>query len=301
LQTPPAVRINASAYENKTNTWNADIHLISTYCFLSKEEAQLFAAEDQVYLVKDVFEYSFPNVTGSSKVKLTSNGMISNWMFYFQRDDVNLRNEWSNYTNWPYRTLPADILAAPIDLPYNFNSATDPNRLISDYLLTRGPLVNPTTNMNTGYYITGAYSVDNRKDILETLGIVLDGDYRENVMTRGIYDYIEKYTRTNGAATDGLYCYNFCLNTNPLDYQPSGAINLSRFKSVELEFTTYAPQFDLEGSNVNIVCDDTGIPIGISSKPSWRLYQYNFNMTLFEERYNILSFIGGNCGMLYAR
>ena len=82
LQTPPAVRINASAYENKMSTWNADIHLISTYCFLSKEEAQLFAAEDQVYLVKDVFEYSFPNVTGSSKVKLTSNGMISNWMFY---------------------------------------------------------------------------------------------------------------------------------------------------------------------------------------------------------------------------
>jgi len=298
LQTPPGVRINSSAYTNQTTTWNADIHLISTYCFLSKDEAQLFAAEDQIYLVKDVFEYNFPNITGSSKVKLTSNGMISNWMFYFQRDDVNMRNEWSNYTNWPYRTLPADILPAPIGLPSNF---IDANKLPTDLSLTQGPLVNTLTKINTGFYTTGPYSVDNRKDILETLGVVLDGDYRENTMNRGVYDFIEKYTRTSGAAADGLYCYNFCLNTSPLDYQPSGAINLSRFKNIELEFTTYIPQFDAEGSKFNVVCDDTGVPIGISSKPSWMLYQYNFNMTIFEERYNVLSFIGGNCGMLYAR
>ena len=71
-------------------------------CFLSKEEAQVFAANDQVYLVKDVFQYNFDNITGTNKLKLTSSGMVANWMFYLQRNDVNLRNEWSNYTNWPY-------------------------------------------------------------------------------------------------------------------------------------------------------------------------------------------------------
>jgi len=41
LQTPPSVYLDSENYLNKTNIWNADIHLMSTYCFLSKDEAQL--------------------------------------------------------------------------------------------------------------------------------------------------------------------------------------------------------------------------------------------------------------------
>ena len=29
--------------------------------------------------------------------------------------------------------------------------------------------------------------------------------------------------------------------------------------------------------------------------------EYNYNLVLFEERYNVLSFIGGYCGLLYAK
>ena len=289
LQSPPAINVSSDQYINYSNVWNADIHLLSTYCFLSKEESQLFAAEDQVYLIKDIKEYKFLNIVGSTKIKLASStGMVSSWMWFFQRNDVNMRNEWSNYTNWPYKSMPADIIAAPIDIP------TD-----NVLGLANGPGIQPNL-LNTGYFITGAYSVDNRNEILETMGILLDGDYRENIMTRGIYDYIEKYTRTDGGAQEGLYCYNFCLSTSPFDYQPSGAINLSRFKNIELEITTYVPQFDLSRQQNAVLCNGSGDPIGISTTPSWALYQYNYDMTLFEERYNILSFIGGNCGMLYA-
>ena len=135
---------------------------------------------------------------------------------------------------------------------------------------------------------------------MQTMGIVLNGDYRENLFTREIYDYIEKYTRTPGSAKDGIYCYNFCLNTSPFEYQPSGAINLSKFKDVQLEFTTMAPTIDLVNSNYQVICDGLGNPIGIN-KQNWQLFEYNYNLTIFEERYNVLSFIGGNCGMLYAR
>jgi hypothetical protein len=55
------------------------------------------------------------------------------------------------------------------------------------------------------------------------------------------------------------------------------------------------------GANINIICGTDGTPIAVSSKQSWQLYQYNYNMTLFEERYNVLSFISGNCGMMWAR
>jgi hypothetical protein len=292
LQTPPTGFINATDYDNPVSTWNADIHLLSTYCFLSKEETQVFAKDDHVYLVKDVFEHKYENVTGSKRVKVNSNGMVSSWMWFLQRNDVNLRNEWSNYTNWPYDKLPSNITLAP----------NEP-LLGMEYDLSYGIGIHPGVNnvTNSGIAITGVYHNENRRDILETMGILLNGEYRENTLTRGIYDFVEKYTRTGGAAKEGLYCYNFCLNTSPHEYQPTGAINLSKFKTIELEINTYSPTIDYVNSSYDIVCDaEFGEPIGVR-KSNWRLFEYNYNLTLYEERYNILSFIGGNCGMLYSR
>jgi hypothetical protein len=287
LQTPPAVELTPQNYGNQVSVWNADIHLLSTYCFLSKDEASQFALQDQVYLVKDVFQYDFQNITGAQKLRLYSSGMVASWMWYLQRNDVNLRNEWSNYTNWPYRTIPGDLILAPQD-----------NTLDTNY--QRGPFNDPKDGVNTGIYITGDFNPDNERNILQTMGILINGDYRENLMTYGVYDYVEKYVRTKGSAAEGLYCYNFCLNTSPFEYQPSGAINLSKFRSIELELTTYVPRIDPLNSSFDIICDGSGNTLGVR-KNNWRLYEYNYNMTLFEERYNVLSFIGGNCGMLYAR
>jgi hypothetical protein len=292
LQTPPSAIIDAASYTNKISTWNADVHLMTTYCFLSKDETQLFASQDQVYLVKDVFQYNFENVTGTKKIKLNSNGMVANWMFYLQRNDVNMRNEWSNYTNWPYRSLPAGLESASVS-----NSLIPPAYQAD---IPYGPGLDPNDKIRTGLYLTGDFKTDNYRHILETMGILLNGEYRENILTRGVYEYIEKYTRTAGSASEGLFCYNFCLNTSPFEYQPSGAINMSKFKNIELEITTYVPPIDTINSSFDIICDTSGNAIGVR-KSNWKLYQYNYNMTLFEERYNILSFIGGNCGMMYAR
>lgn len=275
------IEVPATYYDNKNNTWNADIHLISTYCFLSNEEAALFAKEDQLYLVKDVFEYKFYNISGTHKVELTSNGMISSWIWFLQRNDVNMRNEWSNYTNWPYNIIPG-----PVQIPSTISISY--------------PLNHPLNGYNTGIEITGDFKEYNQKEILLTAAILLDGDYRENTLNSGIYNYLEKYIRTQGNAQDYIYCYNFCLNTNPFEYQPSGAINLSKFRTVELEITTYAPPINPYTSAFNVICDGSGNPVGVN-KSNWKLFYYNYNLTLFEERYNILSFIGGNCGMMYAR
>jgi hypothetical protein len=292
LQTPPADLTVANAYPITNNIWNADIHLLSTYCFLTPEESRKFAMEDQIYLVRDVFEYFFNNVTGSKKVQLTSNGMISSWMFYLQRNDVNMRNEWSNYTNWPYHNLPSNIQFASPTIPLPTLTTVNES----------GPGANPsgTDDLYTGIYITGDLAPQNHKEILETIAIVLNGDYRENVLESGVYNYVEKYVRTKGFAKDGLYCYNFCLQTDPFEYQPSGAINLSKFRLVELEITTYVPPFDIQNLSFNFICDATGNPIGTTNN-NWQLFEYNYNMKVFEETYNILSFVGGNCGMLYAR
>jgi len=292
LQPPPDVCIGIDSYSDLRSVWNADVHLNCTYCFLSNEEERIFALNEQKYLIKQVHENKIYNVTGPNKVQLDSIGMVSSYLFYFQRSDVNLRNEWSNYSNWPYNYLPKDLVQAPTDGYYPIV------RNGSSQTVYIGPGVNINGKL-TGWMITGTYSPENEKDILVSLGILLDGSYRENIQPAGIFNYIEKYTRTAGNGPDGLYCYNFCLNTSPYDLQPSGAINMSRFTQIEFEFNTIIPPLDPLAQSLTICNPETGNIIGIN-KPTWRIYDYNFDMYLFEERINEIVFIGGNCGLAYA-
>ena len=279
IQPPPDVSLNTMSYQDKRTNWNADIHLISTYGFLSEEESKVFATQEQKYLFKSVYDWKFFNVTGSQRVKLENTmGMVSSWMWTFQRTDINLRNEWSNYTNWPYRYLPQEVEFA------------DPS----------GNWVLNCNGTHTGYFTTGIFAPQNQRDILLQLGILLDGKYRENVLDAGVYNYAEKYVRTSGNAPDGLYNYSSAIHTDPFDFQPSGAMNMSKFRDIQLEFTTYSPPLD-PLAQVYTICDpSSGEIIGVN-KPTWRIYDYNYNMTVFEERYNVLTFVGGNCGLMYAR
>lgn len=294
LHPPPNVSIDINSYSDLRSIWNADIHLNCTYGFLSNDEERLFALQEQKYLIKQVHQKIFPNVTGPNRIELDSLGMVSNWLFYFQRSDANLRNEWSNYTNWPYNYLPINVKQAPTSGPYtiyrNNNGVLVPVNI--------GPGVNPDGTL-TGLVINQIYNLQNEKQILVAMGILLDGSYRENIQAAGIYDFIEKYTRTTGSAPNGLYCYNFSLHSNNSDLQPSGAINMNRFNQIELEFTTIVPPLDPLAQSLNICDPETGNVIGVN-KPTWRIYDYNFDLYLFEERLNVVNFIGGNVGLMYA-
>ena len=294
LQTPPDELLGINSYVDTRTLWNADINLNCTYCFLSNDESKLFAKNEQKYLFKQVYEKVFYNVTGQNKVDIDSLGMISSWMFYFQRNDVNLRNEWSNYTNWPYDYMPADITPAPTAGDFPNPDPYPPNLVPS----TLGPGINPDGNLS-GLMITGVYNPQNVKDILVAMGILMDGQYRENLLPSGVYNYVQKYTRTSGYAPVGLYCYNFSLDTSPFNLQPSGAMNMSRFTNIQFEFTTISPPFD-PMAQVLTICDPaTGELVGIN-KPTWRIYDYNFNLYVMEERINMIVFVGGNAGLMYA-
>jgi len=289
LQPPPDIELGPTSYVDTRTIWNSDINLNCTYAFLSNDEVQLFAKNEQKYLFKQVHENIFYNVTGANKIQLESLGLVSSWMWYLQRSDANLRNEWSNYTNWPYNYIPNDLQLAP-----TAGSYTNPNPPPGTF----GPGLNPDGTLS-GLMITGDYSMQNIKPILVGLGILLDGQYRENIQPAGVYNFIEKYTRTPGNAPEGLYCYNFCLDTSPYNLQPSGAINMNRFNQIEFEFTTVIPQLDPLAQVLTICDPDTGDIIGIN-KPTFRIYDYNYNFVLFEERINIVTFIGGNAGLMYA-
>jgi hypothetical protein len=103
---------------------------------------------------------------------------------------------------------------------------------------------------------------------------------------------------SDGNSYDCVYNYNFTLHTNPYDLQPSGAMNLSKFKTIEFEISTIQPPLDPTAS-ANTICDVNGTIIGTINPSS--IYTYHYDLFLIEERYNMIRFISGQAGLVYAR
>ena len=124
----------------------------------------------------------------------------------------------------------------------------------------------------------------------------------ENVLAAGVYSFIEKWIRTTGAAKEGLYCYNFCTNSNRLVYQPTGAQNTNKWKWITFEFNTIQPPRNpcADTNSVDVLCDSSGAIIGVR-KDLWTLNEYNYDLRVFEERYNMIEIVGGRIGLLLAR
>ena len=287
-QEPPRRDISLTTIYPDNNI-NTDIHLITTQCFLDNDERTHFAENVQEYLVKVIYEYNFIKVNKTSKVNLDSNGLVSNWMWYFQRDDVYKRNEWSNYTNWPYENI----------IPNNLIKLKDSN----DYFIFYNK--NNIYDISKNIYITGNQAEtneqNNKKEILKNFSIIVDGKYREQEFNSNIYSKLEKYTKTKSNSKEGLYHYNFCLTTDPFKYQPTGAFNTNKFKNVQFEFNIHNnPPIDSSASNFSTICDpETGVIIATTMEPT-SIYKYNYNLTVFEERYNILRFQAGIAGLVYS-
>jgi len=276
LQAPQDVAASSELYNQTRNDWNSDIHLIGTYIFLGQEERRMMAQNSHTILLKQVKEYDFLGQAGSKIIEMESRDLLSGYMFRFRRSDVLLRNEWSNYTNWAYRNVQPQALNE--DLP----------------LLEGNEIPNPNSFHITGSIGTYAH---NQKEILSNIGILMGGVYREKVLDSGIFNYIEKYMRSTGGAKDGLYMYQFGLNSNKNEYQPSGAMNVNRFAEVSLEYNTVEPPFNPMGALVEYICDASSNPIGFR-KNTGSLNSYNYDMKVFEERYNVLVIKSGRAGLM---
>jgi hypothetical protein len=281
---PPTLRTGSTFdasqnfFPDRRQVWDADIHLLSNYYFLSEGERAVFARDDQTYLIKETRTYDYLNVTGSSTIEMDSMNMVASYMWRFRRSDVNLRNEWSNYSNWAYD----GVLPVPPDSSGSLIPAS-------------GPAANI---INSIYYYTCNHP-ENIREILVDLAIVMDGQYREDLLSSGVWNLVEKYIRTTGNAKNGLYCYNFCLNSNQREYQPSGAMNMNKYKKVQFEFNTVQPPLN-PNSPFDVICDASGDIIGVR-KEIWRQNNYNYDLRIFEERYNVIVITGGQIGLMLAR
>jgi hypothetical protein len=76
-------------------------------------------------------------------------------------------------------------------------------------------------------------------------------------------------------------------------------MNLAKFENVTLEFNTIQPPIN-GAKNFNIICDENGNTIGYR-KDHFSINEYNFDLRVFEERYNVVYFRSGHVGLVYAK
>uniref|UniRef100_A0A6C0BVJ4 Major capsid protein N-terminal domain-containing protein n=1 Tax=viral metagenome TaxID=1070528 RepID=A0A6C0BVJ4_9ZZZZ len=269
----PPINTGQMTRNSTRNDWNADIHLLCNYVFLSDEEQTKMAGNEQKYIARLPYERDYHNVTGSRTIDIECRDLVSSLMWRFRRSDVNEINAWNNYTNW-IGNYPPDFFSTN-DFPIVAPPGTFKGR--------------QTANANPA----------NQKEIMLDCAISFDGKYRENTLDAGVYNLTEKLYKTPSNAKDGLYCYNFCMNTDHTDPTPSGAVNLAKFEHVTLEFNTIQPPIN-GAKQFDVLCDEDGNVIGYR-KDAFNINEYNFDLRVFEERYNVVYFRSGHVGLVYAK
>ena len=282
--------------------WNPDIHLVSTFVFLTDEERTIFAKDNHNYLIKICYEQEFLGLVGNYSASVHLNGLVSDMFWRYRRNDAYRRNEWSNYSNIKYNER------------YNYFP------IMNDHSY-KTQLIEPNEETN-------------EINILKKLEIMFDGKVREESFDENIFRLLQRYRTKNVFTRDlkHLYYYPFCLEGGLDDLQPSGAVNTSKFKDISLIFETINtpnnPNVDTstlvkyiqntvpENGNssvpFNVVVDNatsnqvnanetTGTCVPVFDKQFRQEKLYTFDLKICTRKYNVLIINSGMGGLKYAR
>jgi len=278
--------ITLATFLSPLQNWDPNIHLIANYVMLDDDEASLFAQDEQTYLVRTTHDFTFYGVRSADSIDIETYGLIAAMTWRFRRSDVNLRNQWLNYTNWRFLSHP-NIL----------------------------PMIVKTLGFLSRQQAPSAYAESNEREILQNLSILIDGKEREATFARGVWEYMQKYQRSNCGfkALPGMDFYTFEVKTNPYAIQPSGSFNMSKYRKLTLQFSTLQPPLDpkftnaeaaipgapsiniLTGTGSNAVCVD-GVQKNFQDNKA-----YGYDLEVYAEKFNMLVITGGMAGLAFVR
>jgi hypothetical protein len=275
---------NLAVFLNPTQTWDPNIHLIANYVMLDEDEASLFAQDEQTYLVRTTHEFTYYGVRTADSVDIETSGLVASLTWRFRRSDVHQRNQWLNYTNWRF--------------------LNHPNVL---------PMVVRNLGFLSRQQPPSAYAETNERAILQNLSIWIDGKERETNYARGVWEYMQKYQRSNSGlkAIPGVDFYTFEVKTNPFSIQPSGSFNMSKHRRLTLMFSLLQPPLDPTFNN-NVAAGETtsvALPGGgsqavclpVFNKNNLQQQSYSYDLNVYVEKYNMLVITGGMGALAYTR
>lgn len=275
-----------------------EITLLAEYVFLDNIERKKFAQSSHEYLITQVQEIPFFNVSPFVNNFDLNFFHCCKSMFwtanqYKYINNLTRKNVYDNYTVSIYKPS------------YNINKI--------DYINYIKMLYNSYQSFNPGSFIEGLnifYNspIDNNlyyKDIEKAISEIQN--YKQYIISPFIaseitlngtslvsqnypyFNFLQPYNYYKNTPALGINVYSFSLN--PTETQPAGSCNLSRIPKTSIKFNLFNSDNDL--NNINI---DNNYSV-IDNMSLVNLNNYKINIQV--ENYNVLRFIGGIVGIAF--
>jgi hypothetical protein len=185
--------------------------LEGNYVYVTEKEQVMFAERALTYMVHQVQVFQFPTVTARTRFELETHGLASRLLFFGRRSDaIESRNDYLNLTNWK----------SPNQAPF--------------WPMNAGTPV-PNSGRSIPFYA--------ERSILSSARLLLAGNEYQEEKPASFFELQTPFTNATGAVPDGVRpgdimgpIYHFPFALDPSDHaQPSGSVNVSRFREVQLE------------------------------------------------------------------
>ena len=193
--------------------WGFRPRLDVNFIYLDYEERLKFASTSHEYLIETIKVVEKKGLIGNKQISLGDfQHPVKQLVWVAKRNDIGLRNDWNNYTNWIYEEIPPDSVS------YQF--------LISELSDTSQDLQIP--NRDTFKYF--------QKNILLNSKLLFNGIDRFSTRPYEFFNLVQPYQHSYRGPKDGINLYSFSLDNQR--FQPSGACNMARLPNVTLEIET---------------------------------------------------------------
>jgi hypothetical protein len=285
-------------------TFFPDPYLECNFISLEDTESNQLAVADQTFLFKEVRTFSNTGQFGANtEILLPAFNLVTRVFFAARRTDMELGNNWDNYTNWP-----------------------NPDR---------APFTPNTLNVASSLYSSGQFQISSvyPKDSVVDGVILFNGKERFYTKPVSYFSLIQSYRHTTGVSSSslpGVYMYSFALNND--QYQPSGSFNASYVDKVSLRITLQQPialstlagggtqvcvlrstVFNqnptiIPAANLNLINPSTGqllyqpsdVVTVIQSSTGTLLFSYTYDVITYVESYNFIRIVSGLANLVFA-
>ena len=259
-----------------SGSWDLNSRLDITYIFLDEEERKRFAKVTHEYLIEQVSRYTFQGLVGEKILDIPAQHPVKKIVFVTKRNDINARNDWTNYTNWELEEIAPWAVGNPTfqvainkytnGLPGGSNNPEDS----VEYINSSNTRIIPNKG-NAIYY---------QQNILKNATLLLNGVNRQSTRNANFFNLIQPYYTSNRGPKNGIYLYSFSLEDS-VDFQPKGSCNFSRVKNAQLHVDLIdAPPLYTDNSSLQ--------------------YSYMYDINVYVVNYNILRILSGMGSLAFA-
>lgn len=287
--------------------WGQAVSFDVKYTYLDTPERRLFAAAVSEYLITQTRRIEFTGLFGGNElVDLTFFHPVKEMLWVFQRSDVNVQNDWNNYTT----------LANSEDMEVYLEKVSFHSNLVKFGVPVPTPLGNIV--LPSGMTITQFRSFIKTTDTLNQIESVPDcfdqvlnifykgkfifnGHDRQAEKTIYYYQYQEPYALHDRAPGRDKQIYVYSFAESPESIQPSGTANFSRLNDPQFQFTIKSRlptnQCATTPTPLNEGCYSTATGSCVCDPFQT---SYDYNLFFYVRNVNILRIMNGIAGLVFA-